>query len=149
MIGSVDAEQSAKICAHQTQYGVIKPWHFTTWMKYCCHVRLFQSGSKCPRVQCDETMGTYGAHLPHCERGVHRIKRHGAQARLLEADLIKAATHPVFEHCPFGLHKERADIRALGSRGGSDMFDTIFCHPLSPARVRDGMEHEMNLLEKV
>ena len=28
------------------------------------------------------------------------------------------------------------------------MFDIAFCHPHFPARVRDGMENEMNLLKK-
>ena len=28
------------------------------------------------------------------------------------------------------------------------MFDIGFCHPRSPARVRDGMENAMNLLKK-
>ena len=28
------------------------------------------------------------------------------------------------------------------------MFDITFCHPISPARVRDGMENALNLLRK-
>ena len=28
------------------------------------------------------------------------------------------------------------------------MFNITFCHPLSPARVRDGMENALNLLNK-
>ena len=35
----------------KTLRSVIKPQHFTTWMKYYCQVPLFQSGSKCPRAQ--------------------------------------------------------------------------------------------------
>ena len=56
----------------------------------------------------------YGDHLLHCKRGIHRIRRHGAQAHLLEADLIKAERHPVVEPRLFGRHKERPDISALG-----------------------------------
>ena len=62
---------------------------------------------------------------------------------------MKAARHQVVvEPPPFGRHKERPDIDALGSRGGPDMFDTTFCLPLSPARVRDGMENALNLPKK-
>ena len=93
-------------------------------------------------------MDTNGDHLRHCERGIHRIRRHDAQVRLLEADLIYAARHPVVQPCPFGRHNERPHISALGSHGGSDMFDITFCHPLSPARVRDGMENALNLLKE-
>ena len=50
---------------------------------------------------------------------------------------------------PFGHHKERPGISALGSDGGSDTFDITFCHPLSPARVRNGMENARNLRKKV
>ena len=94
-------------------------------------------------------MDTYGDHLLHCESGIHRIRRHDAQVRLLEAALIKAARHPVVQPRPFGHHRKLPDISALGSHGGSNMFDITFCHPLSPARVRDGMENALNLLKKV
>ena len=127
---------------------LIKPQHFTTWMKYRFQVPLFQSGSKYPRMQCDAIMDIYGDLLLHCEGGIHRIRRHDAQVRLLEADQIKAARHPVVEPRPFGRHKERPDISALGSHGGSDMFDITFCHPLFPARVRDDMKNALNLLKK-
>ena len=99
-------------------------------------------------MQCDAIMDIYGDHLLHCEWGIHRITRHDAQVRLLQADLITTARHPVVEPRPFGRHKERPDISALGSHGGSDMFDITFSHPLSPARVRDGMENALNLLKK-
>ena len=131
----------------KTKQTLIKPQHFTTWMKYYCRVPLFQSGSKCPRVLCDAIMDVYGEHLLHCERGIHRIRRCDAQVRLLEADLIKAARHPVVEPRPCGRHKGCPDISALGSHGGSDMFDITFCHPLS-ARVRDGMENALTVLKK-
>ena len=90
----------------------------------------------------------HGDHLLHCERGIHRIRRHDVQFRLLEADLIKSPRRPVVEPRLFGRYKERPDISASGSRGGSDMFDITFFHPLSPARVRDGMENALNLLKK-
>ena len=117
------------------------------WMKYYCQVPLFQSGSKRPRVQCDAIMDICGDHLLRCERGIHRIRRHDAQVRLLEADLIKVTRHLVVEPRAFGRDKERPDISSLGSHDGSDMFDITFRHPLSPARVRDGIENAMNLLK--
>ena len=99
-------------------------------------------------MRCDAIMDKYGDHLLHCERVIHRIRRHNAQVRVFERDLIKAARHPVVESRPFGRHKERPDISPLGSHGGSDMFDIKFYHPLSTARVRDGMENALNLLKK-
>ena len=98
-------------------------------------------------MQCDAIMDIYGDHFVHCERGIHRIRRHEAQVRLLEADLIKAERHPVVEPRPFGRHKERPDISALGSHSGSDIFDIKFCHPLSRPRVRDGVDNAMNLVQ--
>ena len=62
--------------------------------------------------------------------------------------MIKAARHPVVEPRPSGSHKECPDISALGSHGRSDMIGITICHPLSPARVRDGLENAMNLLTK-
>ena len=143
-----EAKTSVQWPALNTLRILIKPYHFTTWMKYYLQVPLFQSWSKCPRVQCDAIMHIYGDHLLQCEGEMHRIRRHDAQVRLLKADLIKAARHPVVEPRPFGRHKERPDISALGGHGGSDMFDNTFCHPLSPAWVRDGMENALNLLKK-
>ena len=87
-------------------------------MKCYCQVPPFQSGSKCLRVQCDASMDIYGDHLIYCETGIHRISPHDAQVRLLEADLIMAASYPVVEPRPFGRHKERPDISALGILGG-------------------------------
>ena len=89
----------------------------------------------------------YGDHLLQCERGTHRIRRHNAQVRLLQANLKKVVRHPVLEPRPFGRHKERPDISALGSNRGSDMFDITICHPLSPARIRDGFENPLTLLK--
>ena len=88
-----------------------------------------------------------GDHLLHCERGDHRIRRHDAHVRLLQTDLKKAATHPVLEPRPFGRHKQRPDISALGSHGDSEIFDITICHPLSFARIRDGLENPLNLLK--
>ena len=104
---------------------------FTTWMKHYCQVPLFQTGTKCNRTQCAAIIDIYGDHLLHCERGTHRIRRHDAQVRLLQADLNKAARHPVLKPRPFRRQKERPDISALGSHGGSDKFDiTIASHSL-------------------
>ena len=61
---------------------------------------------------------------------------------------MKVGRHPVFGPRPFGRHKERPDISVIGSHGGSDLFDITFWHPLSPARVRDGMENAMKLLKQ-
>ena len=96
-------------------------------------------------MQCDAIMYIYGDHLLDCERGIHRIRRHDAEVRFLEADLIKTASHPVVGPRPFGRHRECPDISALGGHGGSVMFDITFCRPPSPARVRDGMGNALNL----
>ena len=116
-------------------------------MKSYSQVPLFQTGTKCNRPQCAAIIDVYGDHPLHCERGTHRIRRYGAQVRLLKADLEKAARHPVLEPRPFGRHTERPDISALGSHRGSDMFDTTICHPLSPARIRDGLENPLTLVK--
>ena len=115
-------------------------------MKYNCQVPLFQTGTKYNRPQFAANMDISGDHLLHCESGTHRIRRHDAQVRLLHADLKKAAWHLVLELRPFRRPKERPDIFALGSHGGSNMFDTTICHPLSPARIRDGFENPLTLL---
>ena len=49
----------------------------------------------------------------------------------------------LLEPRPLGRHKERPDISALESHGGSDMFDITICDPLSPARIRDGLENPL------
>ena len=77
-------------------------------------------------VRCDANMDIYVDHLHPCERGIQKIRRHDAEVRLLEADLIKAARHPVVQPRLFGRRKERPDISAPGSHGGSDMFDITF-----------------------
>ena len=116
-------------------------------MKYYCQVPLFQTGTKCNHPQCPAIMDIYGDHLLLCESGTHRIRRNDAQVRLLQADLTKTARRPILEPQPFGRHKERPDISALGSHGGSDMFDTTICHPHSPARIRDGLENPLTPLK--
>ena len=79
--------------------------------------------------------------------GSHRIRRHDAQVRLLAGDLAKAARHPIVEERPFGRHRERPDIRALGRTGGTDPFDVTICHPLSQARIRDAVQNPLNILK--
>ena len=44
------------------------------------------------------------------------------------------------------MFERHAALRALGSHGGSDMLDIIIHHPLSPARIRDGLENPLILL---
>ena len=92
-------------------------------------------------------MDIYANHLLHRKGATHRVRRHDAQVLLLQADLKKAARHPVIESRPFGLHKERPDISAIGSRGDSDMFRINICHPLSPTQIRDGLENPLTLLK--
>ena len=89
----------------------------------------------------------YPDHLIHCERGTHRIARHDEQVRLLVGDLSKAARHPVLEPRPLGRHRERPDICAISSHGGSDLFDITLCHPLTPARIRDSVQNPLNILK--
>ena len=120
---------------------------FTTRMKYYCQVPLFQTGTNCNRPQFAANMDIYGDLLLHCERGTHRIRRHDEQVRLLQADPKKATKHLVLEPRPFGRHKECPDISALRSHGDSDMFDITICHPLSPARIRNGLEDPLTLLK--
>lgn len=96
------------------------------------------------RPQCDSIVDMYGDHLLHCEWGIQIIRQNGAQVRLLKAEQTKATSHPAFEPRRFVRHKERSNISALGSHGGSDMFHITFGHPLSPARVQDGVESAMN-----
>ena len=130
----------------QTGRTSINAPHFTAWLKYYCQVPLFHAGPKFSRPQCAAIMDVYGDHLLHCKRGTHRIHRHDAQIRLLMVDLKKAARRPVLGPRPFGRHRDRPDIRAVGSHEGSDMLDVPICHPLSLARIRDGMGNPLSLL---
>ena len=112
-----------------------------------CQVPLFQPGARCTRPQCAAVLDIYGDHLLYCERGSHRIRRHDAQVRLLAGDLANAARHPIVEERPLGRHRERPDIRALGRRGGTDLFDVTICHPLCQARIRDSVRNPLNILK--
>ena len=94
-------------------------------------------------------MDIYGDYLLHCEIRTHRIARHDEQVRLLVGDLSKAARHPVLKPRPVGRHRERPDIRAISSHGGSDLFDITFCHPLTPARIRDSVQTPLRILKAV
>ena len=40
---------------------------------------------------------------------------------------------------------ERPNISALGSHGGSNMFNITIYNPLSPPRIRDGLEDRLAL----
>ena len=92
-------------------------------------------------------MDVHGDHLLHCEKGTHRIARYDEQVRLLVGDLSKAARHPVLEPRLLGRHRERPDIRAISFHGGSDLFDITFCHPLTPARIRDSVKNPLSILK--
>ena len=121
--------------------------HVRVWLQYFCQVPLFQPGSRYARHQCAAVMDFYGDHLLHCERGTHRIARHDEQVRILVGDLSKAALHPVLERRPLGRNRERPNIRAISSHGGSDLFDITFCHPLTPARIRDSVQNPLSILK--
>ena len=45
------------------------------------------------------------------------------------------------------LLRERPDISAISSHGGSDLFDITFCHPLTPARIRDSVQNPLGILK--
>ena len=45
-----------------------------------------------------------------------------------------------------GRRRERLDIRAISSHGGSDLLDITFCHPLTPARIRDSVQNPLIIL---
>ena len=119
--------------------------HFKVWLQYFCQVPLFQPGSRCARPQCAAVMDVYGDHLHHCERGTRRITRHDEQVRV--RDLSMAARHHDLEPRPLGRHRERPDIRAISSHGGSDLFGITFCHPLTPAKIRDSVQNPLSILK--
>ena len=122
------------------------PHHpFKVWSRYFCEVPLFQPNSRCARPQCAAVMDIYGDHL--FERGTHMIARHDEQVRLLVGDRSKTTRHPVLEPRPLRRHRERPDIRAISSHGGSDLFDITFCHPLNPARIRDSVQKPLSTLK--
>ena len=121
--------------------------HIRVWLQYSCQVSLFHPGSKFVWAQLAALMDFYGDHLLHCERGTHRTARHDEQVRLLVGNPSKAARHPVLEPRPLGRHRERPDIRAISSHGGSDLFVVTFCHPLSPARIWDSVQNPLSILK--
>ena len=95
---------------------------------------IFSARTRCQRPQFASVMDTYGDHLLYCERGPHRIRRHDAQVKLLVRDLAKAARHPVVEERPVGRHRKRADIRALGRSGETELFDVTILPPSQPGK---------------
>ena len=121
--------------------------HFRVWIQYFCQVPLFQRGSRCARPQCASVIEIYGDRLLQCERGTHRRARNDEQVQLLVGVLSKAALHPVLEPRPLGRHREISDIRAINSHGASDLIDTTFCHPLTPARIRDSVQNPLRILK--
>ena len=92
-------------------------------------------------------MDVYGDRLLHCERGTDGIARHDKRVRLLVGDLSKAAHHPILYPRRLRRHRERPDIRAISSHGDSDLFDITFCHPHTPARIRDSAQNPLSILK--
>ena len=82
--------------------------------------------------------------LKHSIIGLPRFKESRIDESVWESSLL---SKPVLEPRSFGRHKERPDISALGSHGSADMFDITICHPLSPARIRHGLENPLTLLK--
>ena len=82
-------------------------------------------------------------------RGTHRIARLDELDRILVGDLSRAARHPVLEPRPLGQHRVRPEIRAISSNGDSELFDISFCHPLTPARIRDSVQNPLSILKAV
>ena len=142
-----EAKTSANCSPSTGNATYIQHQHFKVWLQYYCQVPLFQLGTRCQRPQCAAVMDTYGDHLLYCERGLHRIRRHDAQVKLLARNLAKATRHPVVEERSVGRYRERSDICALGRSGGTELFDVTICHPLSQARIRDVSENPLNLLK--
>ena len=62
--------------------------------------------------------------------------RHDTQVQLLASDLGKAAGHPITEPRPESIiHRQRPDIKALGTYAGTDVYDVTVSHPLSAGRL--------------
>ena len=80
-------------------------------------------------------MDAFGDHLLHCPNGSPRVWRHDSHKLLLASDLQKAARHPIPEPRTPGMHRVRPDIKALGCNGGTDYYDVVFIHPITPSRM--------------
>ena len=112
------------------------------WFSVLSHlfVQLFQQ-LPCPAFSLPSAEG-----IP-CTCGMVAVDMRGFLATQVYI-LLKSTRHPwpVLRSQPFGTHKERKDIGALGSHGGSDIFDITVCHSLIPARIRDGLEYPLTQL---
>ncbi len=108
------------------------------WMRYHCHLPLFNTGYQCPRRGCDATITAEGDHLLHCLKGVHdrnapTLWRHDGFVRELSSILAQAARSPKVE-CRTGAESRlRPDIRATRAGNGHDYFDVAFVNPLTSA----------------
>ena len=90
-------------------------------------------------------MDMYGDHLLHCQKGTHRIRRRDAQVRLLQVYLKQAARHAVLEPRPFG--SAQGTSRHQRIRESRSLRYVRYNHPLSPARIRDGLENPLTPLK--
>ena len=93
---------------------------------------------ECPRRNCNKVIYVYGDRMLYCKCGSQRMWRHDAHVRLFSSDLSKAARHPVLEPRQSNSDRERLEIRALGSLGGTSFFDVTFTSPLTPSRSSHG-----------
>ena len=80
-------------------------------------------------------MEVFGDHFLQCEHESYRIWRHDSQVQLLAAGLSKAARHPIVEQRPTGELRQRSDIKALGSRRGTTLYDVTISLPFSAGRL--------------
>ena len=110
---------------------------FRIWLQCYSQLPLFQPNMECPRWICNEVFDVYGDHMLYSKYGSQRIWGHDAQVKLLSSDLSKAARHPVLQPRPSNGDRERPEIRALGSRGGTGLFDVSFTHTLTMRRSRN------------
>ena len=109
----------------------MKDRDFKLWLEYFCRIPLLNPSTLSPRSKCKEVYDVYGDHLLYCKCGVQRNWRDECQVRLVVYELLKAGRHPTTEESPTGAHKQRPDIRTLGTAGGTHILDFIIIHPLS------------------
>lgn len=109
---------------------------YRVWLQYFCQIPINEPDTVCPRRGCKVVLDIYGDHSLLCPSGSERIWRHNQQVRLVAADLSRAARQPILESRVPGEHNERPDITCHGSRGGTDLLDVTFVHPLTRSRLQ-------------
>ena len=131
------------MCGPTKAFGTYIPHReFRARLQFYCQVPLFEPSTRCPRRKFGAVMDVFGDHLLHSEHESYRIWRHDAQVHLLASDISKAARHPIVEPRPKEEHRQRPDIKALGSHGGTTLFDVTISHPLSSdGCVREGPKY--------